>query len=419
MKIDFSFKKRNVFLFFVLLFWFVGKIEFYQYVGFSQANNISKIVTYLSAALYVFYMGDILRIKEHKYVSLIAIEVIVSSFISIVLWDASPYYVVQAQGTSVGLLYVIVFFALRKMNAGKTTVQNVLIALSIIYLLCWAYSLYKIPELVFGVDRDDNYGEMTDRGFYRFFIPGNVSAILSFYFLGIFLYKRKRWGLFLAFGMLLVVILHVGRQMIVWTIIISIIMAFMRYRKKLTYLVLATTVGYIGLMFVAKEIPAVSAMYEMSKDQGNDFENDIRMEASKYFIFDYPHNPITSVLGNGVPTRGTELLKIEQIGAKRGYFQTDVGFIAMYCNYGVLTIILFLLLLIRIVKMKVEPDCLYLKYYIFFVYGAYLMSQALTVNIFTVMMAYYVLEKSAIDLKSRQYSQIKDIDTQDCKWMSK
>lgn len=400
-------KRRNIIFFFILLFWFIFKIGVYRYVGFPQAVKLSIIVKFLSAGMFLFCIKDILRIKKYKYTSLIAINVILSFLISIFLWDASPYYSVQAQGTSVGLLYIIVYFALRKWKVEKMTVQYVLITLSIIYLLCWGYSLYKMPEMVFGIDRDNNYGEIVEeRGFYRLFIPGNISPILSFYFLGIFLNKKKKWGLFLFLVMLLIVILHVGRQIIIWTVIISSIMIFVHYRKSIVYFLFSIILGYISLQFIAEEVPAVSAMIELTDEQGKYFEKDIRVKASKYFIFDYPHNFVTTMLGNGVPAVGSELYRIEQHAVRKGYYQTDVGFIAMYCNYGIITIILFVLLLIKVIRLKVEPNYEYLKYYIYFLYGTYLMSQALTSSIFTLMMAYYVLEKSAKDYK--KYKNIAD-----------
>lgn len=400
MYFDSSHKIKGVILFFVLLFWYIFKISFYEYVGFPQAVKLSKIAIYLSAGMFLYCIGDILRIKKHKCISLIAINVVLTSFISIVLWGASPYYTIQAQSTSVGLLYIIVYFMLRKWNVEKTTVEKVLITLSFIYLLCWGYSLYKMPELIFGIDRDNNYGEMTERGFYRLFIPGNTSSVLSFYFLGIFLNNKKKiWGLLLAFGMLLIVILHVGRQMIIWTVVISFIMVFIHYRKKIIYLFFALIIGYIGLRLTAEKLPMVSSMIEITSEQGQNAENDIRVEAAEYFIFDYPHNLVTSIIGNGVPVHKTELSSIEKRAIRKGYYLTDVGFLAMYCNYGLITIILFILLLIKVIRLKVEPRYEYLKYYIYFVYGTYLMSQTLTSSVFTLMMAYYVLEKSALDFK--------------------
>ena len=289
------------------------------------------------------------------------------------------------------------YFCLRRWKVEKITVQNIMLTLAAIYLLCWLYSLYKMPEMIFGMDRDGEYGEITERGFYRLFIPGNVSAVLSFYFLGEFLYKRKKIGLCLSLAMLIVVILHVGRQMIAWTIIMSVIMVFAHYRKRIGYLLMACIVGCCCLIVVEEHIPAVSAMIELSNDQSEEFEDDIRVEASEYFLFDYPRNPITLIFGNGVPAKDTQLFLIKNRGEDRGYYQTDVGFLAMFCNYGLWGVVLCLLLLWRIIKIKVEPGYEYFRYYLLFIFGTYLMSQALTSNMFTVMMAYYVLEKSAQD----------------------
>ena len=115
---------------------------------------------------------------------------------------------------------------------------------------------------------------------------------------------------------------------------------------------------------------------------------------------------MTSLFGNGAPVRDTELYKIDQIGNMHGYYHTDVGFFSMFCNYGIVTVILFGLLLVRVAKLKVEQEYRYLKYYIFYIYGTYLMSQSLTISIFTFMMAYYILETSAYKLKNKYFDKM-------------
>lgn len=402
MKKNISLLTRDNLFFVILLIWYIFKIGCYGYVGFSHVAILSHLAQYFTFGILLYCCRETFNVRKNGIISLITIDVVVSLVISIVYWNASPYYAIQSQCSPVGLLYMVVYFALQKWNVSSKTVQRVLIALSVIYLLCWGYSLYKMPEMVFGVDRDDNYGEITERGFYRLFIPGNVSAVLSFYFLGIFLYQKKKWGLYAAFGMLIIVILHVGRQMIAWTIVISAIMAFMHYKKKMWHLIVACAFGYIGLMFIAEKIPAVSAMMEMSKEQGENMDDDIRTEASLYFLFDYPHNIVTSLFGNGTPVHNSELSHKDDVAKSKGYYQTDVGFFAMFCNYGIIAVVLFGLLLVRVAKMRVEPEYNYLKYYFFYAYGTYLMSQSLTSSIFTVMMAYYVVEKSANNIKRNQ-----------------
>lgn len=387
--------RREFILFFVVIIWYVVSIQFYKYVGFPNAATYSHLAELFAAFMLIVCLNDIINTKRNGYVSYIAIGMIISFFISVIYWYASPFYELQAQGSEVGLLYVVVFFSLRKWNIGINTVEHVLLTLSIIYLICWLYSLYIMPEMVFGFDRDDNYGEITNRGFYRLFIPGNLTPFLCLYFLGKFLEKKKKICLLLSFGMFNVIILHVGRQMIIWTLIAALLMIYMKYRKNLFKILLAATLGCSAFYYVITEIPAVKAMVELSEDQSDNFEDDIRVKATEYFIFDYPHNVFTSIFGNGTPARYTELHKIEKRGTAKGYYQTDVGFFAMYCNYGLWGVVFCFLLLWRVIKLNVDPKYEYLKYYIYYSYGVYLMSQGLTVHFFPVMMAYYILEKSS------------------------
>ena len=356
--------RREFILFFVVIIWYVVSIQFYMYVGFPNAATYSHLAELFAAFMLIVCYNDIINTKRNGYVSYIAIGMIISFFISVIYWNASPFYELQAQGTEIGLLYVVVFFSLRKWNIGLNVVEHVLLTLSIIYLMCWLYSLYILPEMIFGFDRDNNYGEITDRGFYRLFIPGNLTPFLCLYFLGKFIEKKKKICLLLTFVMFIVIILHVGRQMIIWTLIAALLMIYMKYRKNLFKILLAATLGCFAFYYVITEIPAVKAMVELSEDQSDNFEDDIRVEATEYFIFDYPHNVFSSIFGNGIPARDTELQIIEHRGNAKGYYLTDVVFFAMYCNYGLWGVAFCFLLLWRIIKLNVDPKYEYLKYYI-------------------------------------------------------
>ena len=232
-----SSNKRDLFLYFAILLWYIASIQCYQYVGFPYGGQVRNLASLFSFAMLLYCLKDVFNTKQNGAVSFIAIGVFIAFITSIVLWDSSIYYSIVAQTSTVGLMYVVVYFALQKWNVEVNVVETVLKTLAIIYLLCWLYSLYKMPEMIFGIDRDDEYGQITSRGFYRLFIPGNVSAILTFYFLYQFLTYKKKWAIIMAALMIVVVILHVGRQMIVWTLLISALMVYSQYKRHLFYLI--------------------------------------------------------------------------------------------------------------------------------------------------------------------------------------
>lgn len=393
--------KSDIVLYFAILLWYIASIQCYQYVGFPYGAQVRNIASLFTFVMLLYCIKDIFNTRLYGAVSYITIGVFVSLITSVVLWNSSIYYSIVAQTSSVGLMYVVAYFVLQKWNVKSNIVEAVLKTLAIIYLLCWLYSLYKMPEMIFGIDRDDEYGQITSRGFYRLFIPGNLTAVLTFYFLYQFLSGKKKWALVMTGLMIVVVILHVGRQVIVWTLLISALMVYSQYKKHLFYLLCAAIVGYFSLMYIASEIPAVSALMEMSETQAADADDDIRVRATEYFINEYPHNFITSIWGNGAPAAESPLSLINSRAVANNYYLEDVGFVAMYCNYGLWGVFFSFLLLWRVIRLEVEPQYEYLKYYIYYEYGVYLFSQALTSSIFPVMMVYYILEKSAYS-KSHQ-----------------
>lgn len=122
----------------------------------------------------------------------------------------------------------------------------------------------------------------------------------------------------------------------------------------------------------------------------------IRYKSAKYFLSEYSKDPITIVTGNGFATKDSKLREKIINERKKRYYRTDVGFIGMFCDTGLWSVVLYLILLYHVQKLNVFNEHVYLKYYILYMYGSFLLGHALTSNLLFIMLAVYILEISAV-----------------------
>lgn len=288
----------------------------------------------------------------------------------------------------------IPFFLLKKFNIKNRDAESFLLFFAFLYIFLWGIAIYNIPQLIFGQNLSGDLSNI-DRGFFRLWIPDKEHfPILLYFFLGKFLLEKKYYYAMFSFVILIVVILHVGRQMIIWTIISAVIMFIFMSKQHKIRLLLGFAILYILGQWIFTNIEGISLMLNMTQKQTSAIGEDIRTLAIKHFLFEFPNNPLTMIFGNGIPCEGTELRTYINSAFKKGYFLEDVGFVGMYIRYGLWMVVLMLLLLIKTFRLRTDNQYVYLKFYILYIYGTYLLGHALTTDIFYVMIAYYILVNS-------------------------
>lgn len=367
--------------------------HFYGYVGLINYAQIFNGVGYVISFLLFIYCFNTFSLKSHKIPTLILINIFISMIMSITFWNTSIMDVLK--GYRIYYL-VLIFFFLCKVRADRIKVEHALFILGIIYCLCWLFQVIKVPELVFGVDRDDNLGS-EDRGFYRFFIP--TKEHLPFLVLFMYeLYRRYKRKIYICLSILflLVVILHVTRQTIFFSFVSLCLLMIYFNRKKWMHLVLASFFMAITTWVLVENIPTVNLLLEQTKEQTSNVEDDIRIECIKFYVDKSSQNPITLILGNGL-SAGGELKKFTDLAKDRGYYTSDIGFFGMLFDFGLFGIFAYLLLFVKILTCKVEDRYIYMKFYMIYVYCSYFLSHTLTTNIFFNMCVIYILFSSNRD----------------------
>lgn len=377
-------------LIFIVFIWF----HFYGYVGLTNYSQIFNGVAYLVSFLLFIYCFNTYSLKNHRILTLILLNVFISMIMSIMFWNTSIIEILK--GYRIYYL-VLIFFFLYKIRANRIKVEHALFVLGIIYFLCWLYQIFKVPELVFGMDRDDNLGSTEERGFYRFFIP--TKEHLPFLVLYMYeLYRRYKRKIYICLCILflIVVILHVTRQTIFFSFMSLCLLIIYFNRKKWIHLALAFFFIIITSLVIVENIPIVNILLERTEEQTSNIEDDIRLGCIKFYVEKSSENPVTLILGNGLSSGG-ELERFTDRAVDRGYYKSDIGFFGMLFDFGFLGVFVYLVLFVKILKCKAEDRYIYMKFYMIYVYCSYLLSHTLTTNIFFNMCVIYILFSSDRD----------------------
>lgn len=384
--------------FLILSFTILMLYRCYYFIGFASYTFRMGLVAF------VLYLFMIFRGKSSFFQRNFRIEFLILCFTFITFFVSILYYNQNVSNIARFLLPLsfIPYFYIIRNRVSLDTVEKVLCLFGILYLICWLYQTSQLPDIVFG-EREAVMGE---RGFYRFYIATKEHfPFLIFYFLALYNRCKKNLFLILALFVFCITILHVARQMIVWSGLLAMIYFLYTNGKKIKTILVFSVIAFWGFSFFTENFTVVNDLIEMtenSKDGINSADsNNIRFKAMKSFISDFNLNPITFLFGNGFAENGSLLDFRYKLFSNKGYFIDDVGFIGLFVTQGLLTLLLYIKLLFDVLfKYDVQDKYVYLKFYIAYLVMSYLGSHALTSNIIFAVLAIYIIKVSSINKRT-------------------
>lgn len=371
----------------IVLLWY----RFYGYVGLNSYASIFNGISYLIFLFLLIYTSKEIFKKQNRLLMLLLLNTVISMSMAMMVWGESLFGVFAAFHN---YFLLMVFFLLFKMRAKENEAEKALIILALIYVVCWVIQVWKVPELIFGVNRDANISDTEQRGFYRFFIPTKEHVPILVLFL-YEMYRRTKKIIFLILCPICfaIVILHVIRQMIFWSFLSVVLLLLYQNRKHWTKILVASMAVYGLSLFLIDNIPTLNLLLEQTVTQVNNADDDIRLQCINFYWHESTSNPLTFFFGNGLGSDG-ELWQFTQKTMSKGYYESDIGYFALLFDFGLLGVLLYALLFVKIFRLKVEEKYQYLKFYLLYIYGCYTFAHTLTTNIFFNMCAIYILYMS-------------------------
>lgn len=257
------------------------------------------------------------------------------------------------------------FLVMLKLNVEPERIIKAIFVLCTCAVVVYFVNLATFPNNLFG----DEIKEDLSRGILRLpVVYIHLMVLLIFYSINRWMMRHERkWLLWMALFMLMV-FLSVTRQYILSVAALSVLL-FMRemlwWRKILVTVVIAGVCAY-----VVPKIPVYNAMMEMAasvkEEQESRGQDDIRVEAWRYYTYGNQTNELTPIFGNGMPAFGHSRWgkMMDSDTEESGLFAFDVGWAGFYYFFGAAsTMALFLILFKAFMKRKPRSR-VYLSYWI-------------------------------------------------------
>lgn len=335
-------------------------------------DGIKNGINYLGVILIIIFTYNMLfndsyhKIRNFMIMKFILFSVIFSILMSAIFWNQDIFRGFNVTSTLLGMFY---YLFLIKARPSSEDIKRLIYIYTFVYIFLWIYAFIKAPELVFNVANSN--GELDEaRGIFRLNIVGRQFLVMCF-FLCLnqwVIYKQK---IHIAFSIIcfIFIIFQVTRQVIVFSFVIGLIYFLLNYKNRIVLL--------IGLLFsflligniTFNDDSVIGNMINLSESQvqNNASDEDIRVNAISFFINDFPNNIVTVIFGNGVHfNKGEYGLYLTKINNIYGFYLSDVGYINMYITCGIIGLVLYLLLFIKISVNRVNRKFFYGKLFIIY-----------------------------------------------------
>lgn len=289
---------------------------------------------------------------------------------------------------NIGFCYLLLNY---KIN--ENIIYKSIIFFCIIWILCYIYAVISYPSVAF----DPSGGEITEinsgRGFYRFKISGSEFIYLLFYWMiNKYINSKKIKYLFFSCILFLMIILMLSRQ----HIIVNLFIASLWLLKDLSLIKKVIFMSSISILsfFIIPQTTIYQNMAELTENQlemNNGGKDDIRMQAYKYYLFDYNDSLGETIFGNGLYHSKSEWGKsVSKIIENKGLVLSDVGFASLFHQFGIIGIIILGFFFFKIFKQSHDKQHLFIKYYILSILGGNILSHQVDMSITSIAIIVYL-----------------------------
>lgn len=354
-------------LFVLTLFSTIGFFNPMQIFSPQQTKLIFYLCVFFSA-LYAFFDGRSLRKVDYPWKSywLFMALIFVSTIPGTVFHLQS--YPVTFVATLPYLLGYFYFWILLRTGLPDKFILKWLFIGCALAVPVYFINLFSFPDVVFG---EELIGDFS-RGILRVpVVYSEMMVLFLLYGINRILLKDKRWRFWAcACGVcLLMIFMSVVRQLILYSLVLGILFLMKNFSWTKKLMVIA--VGIFTVVYVLPMIPAYNTMLELSQDQidKNEEEENVRIGAWRYYTFEHQTNDITPFIGNGVPSFGNSIWgsvfddEIEY----NGYLYADVSWAGIIYLFGWIAFAALLILMIKAMVRRKEPDKEYLTYWFVYV----------------------------------------------------
>ncbi len=330
--------------------------------------QILKAGYYLMLLLVIFLyfnksVKDHVSLKNMKFrigIRFTIIAIFFSIIPALLSWDQPVITTLIASLPYLGYFFYY-FLVTYKPDINKLEKLIVNLGLFCVFLSVIAVLIY--PTILYGANKEDE--NITERGFARITI-----GCSGFIFLAFFLcinkfktYRKSKWILIIL-TLLIGIFLNLSRQAIIGSLLIVTIYGLIQIKNNFKRILLIA--GVFAGTFLFLNLSFVKKLIEISQDQSQNYKDNIRVLSGKYFLTNFSPDLLTTVFGNGEAALNKSSYGNKMADLKDGgFYQSDVGFIGLYSKFGIVAILAWVFIFIRMITLKLKPEYFYVKLYLF------------------------------------------------------
>jgi len=278
------------------------------------------------------------------------------------LWGQSFVLSYRASVTHWG--HILFYFFLLKANFSVKEMEKFIKVQLIIYTCAYLFALYCAPIPIYSSGREAL--ELDDsRGVFRIFTPNRGFLLLGYaYFLNKWVMTKSKLAGMISIGSFILIVLLVERQIILIFALITLYCLF----RKLKYIAAIMAVSFfvfqnIGIEFdkgsVAERLLALTETQIEEQESGDKY---IRFQEYEYYFTKYSQNVLAVLFGNGQPHFESDLGSYEEeLHDTYKFYQSDVGYGQIFCVFGIAGLFVFVNLLMKVYKQKIDRRFYYTK----------------------------------------------------------
>jgi len=256
----------------------------------------------------------------------------------------------------------LLYFVLHLFNISPKKIIQLILFVGFVWIFLTVIQQFTYPAYFFSNrNEEDNY-DFYRAGVYRFMIDQHQYGLfVILYYYNRFLKKRTFKPLIPVLLGLVGYYYYSGRQYALAAVACLFLATLTTKGTFKVYATCALAAIAAGL-FLFKDV-LFADYVEMTNEQLNS-DDDVRLVAAKFFLFDYWPHWITTIIGNGYEnyksSYGKEMLYINQV---KLLFRSDIGIIGMFNMFGIFYVINVLWLNFKGLSNKYySSNTSYLKY---------------------------------------------------------
>lgn len=326
-------------------------IIFLDYFSFKEISTTSVFNTPAIFVCGIVMIGiTIFNLLFREGVHLLSLDITVLLFIGNMLvsfWMANFYWDQSFFASLVGYRYFYIYFLyffFIFLNFTSAEVEKILKIFFFLSLVVFLVDLITFPDPIFANRDEERRGGIT-----VFFSGQGFTFLGGFYYLNRFVNEKKK--IYLLFFFLAAYCLFFLTQSRMNLAGIFLGGLFILLFSQIRYRYIITGLAVIALIGVYSFTDIFESVKETNKMEMQYYEENIRLSAQEFYLYELQGGRASVLFGNGYPGKNSKLEKLHKDGNLLGYFVSDVGVIGLFSFFGIIGVLLWLSLFIKVIRL--------------------------------------------------------------------